>query len=281
MLPEPQVPFPVSLDHRVRPDLVRLDEDPFTPDKLYPSYQSAKEQLIREPWTSLWARDTDFDFDSNPIEVIHALIYLIEQASTAYAFSEEIQHRLRGPKPFSRPRHAVHYYGKTLARYIQEDFVLMRGNKAEAMWVCLPSRWNPAEKIGLDFAQIHAPIPHNGALQSAQHNVAKAMREKGPFVRHVWGLTHDPNLCQHPSLPRWEQGETLYFRTERQVTLPIPELERSWFLIRVYNVPLQEVLTTPERKELLAEALRTMPPEHIAYKHMEQLISRALEMCRD
>jgi len=97
-------------------------------------------------------------------------------------------------------------------------------------------------------------------------------------VRYVWGLTFDPNLCQHPSLPRWDDGETIFFRTERQVTLPMPGLDRSWFLIRVYNAPLETVLKSPGRKEQLREALQSMSSEHIAYKHMQKVIPRALEL---
>lgn len=267
MLPEPQVPFPVSPDQRVRPDLLRLEGPAFQLDSEYPRYLQAKREQFLLPWTSLEAGWAD------PVGVQAALAYLANHLAEEHPEHYQTHFDLLGEVEKD--------VALALALSVQEDLVLMHGTRLEAAWVCFPSRWDPAQKVGKSFAEIHQPVPHSQKLQSAQHNVARAMSQKGPYVRYVWGLSYDPNLCQHPSLPRWEQGQTLYFRTERQVTLPIPELERSWFLIRVYNVPLQEVLTTPERKELLAQALRTMPPEHIAYKHMEHLIPRALEMCRD
>ncbi len=270
MLPAPQVPFPVSTDHHVRPDLVRLEGPIFTPDRLYPEYLEAKRAVIHEPWSQLWVRHTHLDCSSDPLEVMDALRILWDKASTAYQLESPCKRTNQSPAD------AVKHWGRQLALSIQEDFVLMHGTRAEAMWVCLPSRWNPAEKIGQDFAQIHKPVPHSQALQKAQHNVARAMCQKGPFVRYVWGLTYDPNLCQHPSAPRFTGGGTVFFRTERQVTLPMPELNRSWFLIRVYNVPLETVLHTPQRKQQLLESLRSMNPEHIGYKHMEYLIPRVL-----
>jgi hypothetical protein len=168
--------------------------------------------------------------------------------------------------------------GEQLALSVPEDLVLMSGTVAEAMWVYLPTRWDPLEKIGKDFAQIHAPVPFSKRLLSAQRNVAKAMSQKGPFVRFVWTLTLDRSLSAHPSLPRSEHGETVFFRVERQVTLPLPHMDRSWFLIRVYVVPLEHVLTTQSRLESLERALVAMPDELVAYKQLHRLIPRARDV---
>jgi len=270
MLSEPQVPFPVSTNHEIRPDLVRLEGPLLTPDKLYPQYLEAKRAVIDEPWSSLWVRETRQDPTSDPRVLMETLDFLWQKAAEAY----HLEPPVRGTNQHLADQ--VMHRGRQLAMNIQEDFVLMHGTRAEAMWVCLPSRWDPAEKIGRDFAQIHQPVPHSEALQKAQHNVAKAMYQKGPFARYVWGLTYDPQLCQHPAQPRIEEGSTVYFRAERQVTLPMPELQRSWFLIRIFNVPLWDVLHTPERKQLLLESLRSMSPEHIAYKHMQHIVPRVL-----
>ena len=264
MLPEPQVPFPVSTDHRVRPDLVRLEGSVFKLDLEYPKYLRAKLEAFDQPWSNLRADS------AAPIAVEAALEQLANLLSL-----ELPQHYKTHLDELSETAKDL---GQTLALCVQEDLVLMRGHVLEAAWVCLPSRWNPAEKVGRSFAEIHQPVPHSQKLQTAQVNLTKAMSQKGPYVRYVWGLTYDPNLCQHPSLPRWNEGDTIFFRTERQVTVPLADLGRSWFLIRVYNVPLRQVLTTLERKQRLTEALRTMPPEHIAYKHMGSIIPRVLDL---
>ena len=251
-MPEPQVPFPVSSDHRVRPDLVRLDPPLFRLDSDYPKYLRAKREQFLLTWTQLRAPRAD------PVAIQESLAHL------ANRLEEE------------HPEHYQTHFGTfgeewkgsavALALSVQEDLVLMKGHLLEALWVCFPSNWNPLDKIGRSFAEIHAPVPHSEKLQAAQGNVAKAMSEKGPLKRYVWGLTFDPTLSAHPGLPKVLGGEQVYFRTERQTTLPLPELGRSWFLIRVYVAPVEAVANTPERRAALREAMRTMPEAHRLYK---------------
>lgn len=262
MLSRLQVPFPVSSDHRVRPDLVRLEEPPFLLDREYPRYRAAKlEAFAHEPSSALLSPAYE------PAGVSAALKWLWprlpQPPQTTASTDLETKNLLE--------------LGKAAALRIQEDLVLMHETELEALWVCFPSHWNPLEKIGRSFAEIHSPVPHSEKLRAAQHNVAKAMSEKGPFVRYVWGLTFDPALSAHPSRPTLLSGERVYFRTERQVTLPLPELKRSWFLIRVYVAPVEAVANTPQRRAALREALQTMPEAHRTYKPSTMAAYRWLE----
>ena len=250
MLPEPQIPFPVSSDHRVRPDLVRLEGPVFLIDNQYSLYCQGKLESLTQPWcpaTADWA-------DATTVQI--ALGQLLELLRTEHPL--HIQNHLKHDPPQD--------LGQTLALLVQDDLVLMKGHQLEAAWVCFPSNWNPLEKVGRNFAEIHSPVPHSEKLQTAQHNVTKAMSQKGPYVRYVWALTLDPSLSQHPDRPIYPASNQVYFRTERQVTLPLPELGRSWFLIRVYVAPVDQVVNTPERKQRLREAMETMPPKLRAYK---------------
>lgn len=267
---QPQIPFPVSDDHRIRPDLKQYEGPLFYVDNERERYLAEKKLVSAEPWAALLSSEANQD----PSAVIFALQWLRAQKQQSHPFLHEKTDVVAGQ--LVTPQRALDL-GRHLALGLQEDIALMHGTRLEAAWVMLPSRWNPAEKIGLDFAQIHTPVPHSTKLQASQQNLAKAMSQKGPFVRYVWGLSYDPNLCQHPSKPRWDSGDTVYFRTERQITVPLPELGRSWFLIRVYNVPLEQVIINPERKAMLANALRSMNPEHMAYKDMAHLIPRVLQ----
>lgn len=271
MLPEPQVPFPVTSDHRVRPDLVRLEGPPFRLDRDYPRYLSAKLlAFAHEPSSALLSPT------HQPIGVATALERLWRQLPRApltqpVGFGAGNIHRiLRFTPQEQEEAEAIAQdpleFGKAAALRVQEDLVLMHGTQLEALWVCFPSNWNPLQKIGRSFAEIHAPVPHSEKLQAAQDNVARAMSEKGPFVRYVWGLTFDPSLPAHPDRPLMLEGQQVYFRTERQVTLPLPDLGRSWFLIRVYVAPVASVANTPERRAALRQALATMPEAHQAYK---------------
>lgn len=235
----------------MRPDLARLEGPPFLLDPEYPRYRAAKlEAFAREPSSALLAPAHE------PAGVQAALKWLWQQLPHAPGTK---------PPPEPDPENLLEY-GKTAALRVQEDLVLMHGTLLEALWVCFPSHWNPLEKIGRSFAEIHSPVPHSEKLRAAQHNVARAMSQKGPFVRYVWGLTFNPALSAHPNRPALLSGEQVYFRTERQVTLPLPDLDRSWFLIRVFVVPVESVANTPERRAALREALQTMPKALRAYK---------------
>jgi hypothetical protein len=79
-------------------------------------------------------------------------------------------------------------------------------------------------------------------------------------------------------------GPELYFRVERQTTLPVADLRRAWFLIRVYVAPLAAVAHTAERRRRLASSLATMPPETLAYKRLTPILAdvrRWLANCSD
>jgi hypothetical protein len=250
MLPEPQIPFPVSSDHRIRPDLLRLEGPVFQLDREYPHYRQSKLKSLAQPWCPVVADWAD------PAAIQAALQSLLRTL-----LSEHPLHT----QPLTE--HASWQdLGQALALAVQDDLVLMRGHELEAAWVCFPSNWNPREKVGKSFAEIHAPVPHSEKLQVAQHNVSKAMSFKGPYVRYVWGLSFDPSLSHHPERPPYAQQNQVYFRTERQVTLPLPGLERSWFLIRVYMAPVEQVVNSPERKQQLRNAILSMPEAHRAYK---------------
>lgn len=68
----------------------------------------------------------------------------------------------------------------------------------------------------------------------------------------------------------------MVFRCERQVTLGLPALGASLFLIRVHVAPLLEVCTDPQRRARLVAALRSMSDDVVAYKNLQRLRERVL-----
>ena len=185
--------------------------------------------------------------------------------------------------------------GEALALAVQEDLVVMRdddaGFGAEWLAVSLPSHWDPGAHGGSDLRALHGPVPHGGRLRDAGPNLVRAMVHKGPFVRHVWALPTDARLDRHPTVMRTEVDEgplvpQLWFRSERQTTLPLPDLHRSVFTIRVHQTPLAAVLGDPatergrERRRRLAEALEAMSPELARYKSVDGFRARLIEELR-
>lgn len=183
---------------------------------------------------------------------------------------QRAQQHLKAQQGIDRLIHA-------LALSVQEDFVILRdlGNddEAECLCVAFPSHWNPNEKIGQNFSELHRPVADAEALLKSHRPVMNALFHKGPFIRFVWGLSADARLSQHPALPQRALKECspdalaqqLTFRTERQVSCPLPH-NRCLFTVRVAVQPLQEALYNAERRRRMGTALALMDDALLAYK---------------
>jgi hypothetical protein len=177
-----------------------------------------------------------------------------------------------------------------LALAVQEDLVIVRDDGemgvSELMHVCFPSHWNPAERVGQSLFGLHEPVANNEQLLKASKNTLQAMVNKGPFVRFVWSLNSTDELNLNPALhtqgrkkPLGDNPSVWFFRVERQTTLPMPELQRSLFTIRILVAPLPSVLND-ERKNLLAQAVLSMDEKLLAYKGLVKQKEVLLEYLR-
>jgi len=175
--------------------------------------------------------------------------------------------RLEGLPPVERLADA-------LALAVQEDLVIMQSGaddagRAELLQVCFPSGWDPAARAGADFAALHAPVPHGEILRRAAPPLVRAMVARGPFVRYVWSLAPDGRLDRNPRRVPASPAvppAALWFRVERQTVMPMPELRRALFTIRVYVTPLAAVLGSRERRTRLAAAVASMDEATLVYK---------------
>lgn len=178
-----------------------------------------------------------------------------------------------------RPLHA-------LGLALQEDLAWMESDdpaepaRARLLHVCWPSGWSPADKVGRDFASIHAPVADAAMLRAAALPLSRALTTQGPFVRFVWTVAPDGARSRHPDeigdRPAASAAAEPWFRCERQVSLPLPAPAegpgrggRALFLIRLHVAPLAEVASTPERLATLRDALASMSPATLAYKGLD------------
>lgn len=161
-----------------------------------------------------------------------------------------------------------------LSLSLQEDLALMRaeaggGLVAEALAVAMPSGWAPREKVGRDFAAIHAPVADGEALRAAAPALGRAMLDTGPLLRFVWTLACSDALARHPGAPAAppvDRVEGLWLRWERQVTLPLRGHGRALFLIGVHAMPLPQALPDAASRRALVDALATMSEAVVRYK---------------
>jgi Protein of unknown function (DUF3445) len=194
--------------------------------------------------------------------------YPVSAPDTASEFTQSLLSELNALSPAQRLL-------STLSLHLAEDFVILQGNaqhhQIEQAAVCFPSRWDPAAKVGLDFRAIHAPVADNQRLiKHADALMSALFASETGYVRYVWTLTRDPRLSQHPSLALIE-GDTLYYRQERQTTWSLPELNRLIFTIGITVKPLHEALDEETKRETLLCAVNSMSEAVLSYKNLHSI----------
>lgn len=271
LTPAAVIPWTVASPFKMRPGLSRLETETvqlFLRDELAGAYAERKQQLLNEDRQRALLGEADAQV------LVEIAQYYQQQTDIRLAPEAE-----------------------ALTLGMQEDFVILHDEplaegydmSTRFLSVCFPSNWNPSEKLGLNFQAIHVPVADNAILQAGAKGIIDLAFRKNSMQRHVWLLTPNSDLPSHP-LQRpclWadatEQSgdglllEQLYFRVERQTTLPLPELKRGVFFIRVMVTPLVDVLRVePARAKQLADALMSMSENIVAYRGMTEALPRLL-----
>jgi dimethylamine monooxygenase subunit A len=168
-----------------------------------------------------------------------------------------------------------------------EDFAVMVMDSSGAdrmlcVHACFPGGWRPEHVVGGSFLQVHAAVPAFGAVAAKSSGIIGAMLTRGPYVRFVWTVAADDELDHHPDQGRqraWDAStERGYLRVERQVTVPLPSVAASVFLIRTYCYAFDEL--GDERRRVLRSALEQMPADVLRYKRLESGLPFALALLR-
>ena len=266
-------PFPVEESFQVKPDLAKLGSEPlWMEDRDWPRWTAKKRQLMAQGCCPIFAGGlTERDWAALQQAVIQALASPSGPINTRGGLAW-----LGG----FEPRSAVEFF-QALTLSLQEDFVVMRPGmdghlRASLLSVAFPSGWRPEKKLGQSMFEIHTPVAENQALQRSARALSEAMQCKGPFVRYVWTLSGSGALSRDPaedSFANISKAEQLWFRCERQITVPLFE-QGSLFLIRVFVEPLHETLAAPGRRDRLMQSLASMSDAVLAYKG----ITRAREL---
>jgi hypothetical protein len=157
---------------------------------------------------------------------------------------------------------------------LQEDVVVVRrmptgGDRVVAQSVSFPAGWRPERIVGAPFSAIHAPVPEFASDARPSASMIAAMVERGPYVRFVWTISPDANLDHHPEEGQRGSWATatpseVRFRLERQLTIPLREVDGAVFVIRTLQRSL-ETLDGSERARI-ASAISSMTPAVRAYK---------------
>ncbi|MBS0446583.1 MAG: DUF3445 domain-containing protein [Proteobacteria bacterium] len=162
-----------------------------------------------------------------------------------------------------------------LALAFADDFAIVDAASGTIPWlaVCLPSHWAPEQKIGRNFAEVHAPVADNQLLIGAGAALMRLVTGAERWERFVWTITGDGVLdhhpLRHPKGPWPGDPARMHFRSEHQTFIPLPERAQAMFTIRVETRPLPDIADTPERAQRLHDAIATMSPAVLAYRGLE------------
>jgi dimethylamine monooxygenase subunit A len=161
----------------------------------------------------------------------------------------------------------------------EEDFAVLDGATGTLPWlcVCVPSHWAPEDKLGRDFAAVHAPVADNALLLAAGPRLVQLATAGERWERHVWTVSASPRHDQHPRRhprapwPSTQDPDTFaagcFFRAERQTFFPVGQGTRqAVFTIRVMVEPLAAVVDSASRAARLHASLASMSDAVLAYK---------------
>jgi hypothetical protein len=242
---------PYTDGYSVLPKLNKFSgENVFCIDGEYDDYIRQKQEAL-----NLQGCVFEYDIDDRTYEAVCS--YLVDQVE------KEFPGHLQGPVSFS-----------ALAMQLQEDLVIHRlepdRDWMAACHLCFPSGWLPEEKIGKPLREIHRPIP--GMKLDASRKLVETMVNHGPFFRFVWSPIFEDRINFHPrySKKEYEPGDPIFVKVERQVTIPLPEVNASLFILR------QHIIRNVRQKEL-AKAILGMNDEQKAYKVINKALFRWAE----
>ena len=169
-----------------------------------------------------------------------------------------------------------------------EDFAILDAATGRLPWlaVALPSMWSPEHKIGLSFAEVHAPVADNRLITGAAPHLLRLVtgdsgNSNERWERFVWTLTAHPRLHGHPQRvdpARWPTGldddalaAQTWWRTERQTFIPVPggaalRSAQTVFTILVSVTPLTQAFSQPDHAARVHDALASMSDAVLAYR---------------
>jgi len=157
---------------------------------------------------------------------------------------------------------------RDLALMLEEDVAVMNKGRLSAICFCFPSGFIPSERIGMSLSDIHKPVGDGEQLVKASPGIARVMTEQASFRRHVWTVTNNPHLSNHPNTRIDSQPQSideLYFRWETQTTARVDN-DTSLFFVKMDVLPLREVWN-----QRILDSINSMTDSVLTYKNLHHI----------
>jgi hypothetical protein len=171
-----------------------------------------------------------------------------------------------------------------LASQCQEDFAILQREhngdyRVKALHLNCPNHWGADTRIGMNFEQLHAPVPGFAQRHTQTKKLLDGLLQRGPYTRFVWGMTDNRQLNQHPAhVARQDSsGNDLQLRIERQVLWGFPEQAALLFTIRTLFLAAAEL--DRGEQDSLCTAIVDMPTALLEYKASKQVQQLVQQFC--
>lgn len=146
--------------------------------------------------------------------------------------------------------------------------------------LCAPTYWMLPERIGLDLAGLHGPVPGGGPELSARvSRIFTGLKPDVVLERFNWTVqASDKRYTPDRPSVTGKQVKDLFLRVERQTVRKLNKTGAVLFTIRISIDPLGAILQDPETRESFEDAWLGAAPSVRRYKHwnaLEPLVARA------
>jgi hypothetical protein len=169
---------------------------------------------------------------------------------------------------------------------VHEDLCLLAPERNRyvlvAAFVCAPSHWRLADKIGKPLAAVHEPVPgYQEVLAASVDRLFDRLEPDALLWRSNWAIgtsrrlfepERDPaELARAAELSAAEAGRALYLRVESQTLRRLERSRAVLFTIRVFIDPLEELAARPSAARDLAAAIRGLTQGQRRYKSLDRI----------
>ncbi|MEU9059199.1 DUF3445 domain-containing protein [Streptomyces sp. NPDC048430] len=196
----------------------------------------------------------------------------------------------------SLPTGPLRYIGSQ----VQEDLVLLDQREdrlfLDAGLVTFAADWSLSFDIGMNFLEVHGPVPriHENGVINRAHQFLMRLQPGEAYRRTNWTMTVDRRLdTSTETYPLWgrdrrlvvegdadEMAERLHLRVEVQHLIRLAESGAVLFLIRSYLLPLTDLARVPAWRSRFAAVLAELPQDMAEYKGIDRFRDQAAAWLR-
>ncbi|MBO1269853.1 heme-dependent oxidative N-demethylase family protein [Arthrobacter cavernae] len=171
-----------------------------------------------------------------------------------------------------------------LGSQIQDDIILL-DVREDTMWldaglVTFAADWSFGFDVGMNFLEIHGPVPRLKEEQiiTRAHQFLLRLQPGEQYRRTNWTMTIDRRLdTSTETYPEWgpDRGtiaadpalpDRLHLRVEVQHLIRLPHSGAMLFLVRTHLLPLSDIARVPAWREKFGRVLAELPEDMADYK---------------